>query len=215
MKKLIKLSVLVLLLSFLFGSCSIEKRVYNKGYHIEWKKQKHSSAKENVCQDGIQKSGEKNDPNGQINNIELAIEDNTSESNELNLIIEQVPNSGQLVQFVPVRNKNFNKVINLTDNFSNREIEKVDSKFSNKSNFFKSSKQNRSSSGGGKSQLVALLLCIFFGVIGIHRFYLGYIGIGIIQLLTAGGCGIWALIDLIMIITGDLKPKNGDYDKTL
>ncbi len=69
------------------------------------------------------------------------------------------------------------------------------------------------SSEGGKSQLVAVLLCFFFGIIGVHRFYLGYIGIGIIQLLTLGGCGIWALIDLIMIITGDLKPKNGDYGK--
>lgn len=68
---------------------------------------------------------------------------------------------------------------------------------------------------GGKSQLFALLLCIFVGGLGIHRFYLGYTGIGIIQLLTAGGCGIWALIDLIRIITGDLKPKGGDYTNKL
>lgn len=67
---------------------------------------------------------------------------------------------------------------------------------------------------GEKSQLVALLLCIFVGYLGIHRFYLGYTGIGVIQLLTLGGCGIWSLIDLIMIITGDLEPKNGPYDKT-
>ena len=62
--------------------------------------------------------------------------------------------------------------------------------------------------------MVALLLCIFVGIIGIHRFYLGYIGIGIIQIITLGGCGIWALIDLIMIITGDLKPKGGDDYET-
>ncbi|MBI1692309.1 MAG: hypothetical protein FYV88_0320 [Bacteroidetes bacterium] len=68
--------------------------------------------------------------------------------------------------------------------------------------------------GGGKSQLVALLLVIFVGTFGIHRFYLGYIGIGIIQLLTLGGLGIWALIDLIRIAIGDLTPKDGDYDKT-
>lgn len=68
--------------------------------------------------------------------------------------------------------------------------------------------------GGGKSQLVALLLVIFVGSLGIHRFYLGHIGIGVIQLLTLGGLGIWSLIDLIRIITGDLTPKNGDYDKT-
>jgi hypothetical protein len=69
--------------------------------------------------------------------------------------------------------------------------------------------------GGSKSQVVALILCIFLGGLGIHRFYLGYTWQGIVQLLTAGGCGIWALIDLIRIITGDLQPKDGSYDKTL
>jgi hypothetical protein len=60
---------------------------------------------------------------------------------------------------------------------------------------------------GGQIDMVALLLCLFLGGLGVHRFYLGYIGIGIVQLLTAGGCGIWSLIDLIRIITGDLKKK--------
>lgn len=69
--------------------------------------------------------------------------------------------------------------------------------------------------GGEKSQLIALILCALVGGIGIHRFYLGYTWQGIVQLLTLGGCGIWALIDLIRIITGDLQPKNGSYDKTL
>lgn len=69
---------------------------------------------------------------------------------------------------------------------------------------------------GDKSQLIALLLVILVGVLGIHRFYLGYTTIGIIQLLTGGGCGIWALIDLIRIITGDLMPADGSaYNPTL
>ena len=68
---------------------------------------------------------------------------------------------------------------------------------------------------GGKSQLIALLLVILVGGLGIHRFYLGYTWQGIVQLLTAGGCGIWWLIDLIRIITGDLKPKDGSYGTTL
>jgi len=67
---------------------------------------------------------------------------------------------------------------------------------------------------GGKSQIVALILVLLVGGLGIHRFYLGYTTEGVIQLLTAGGCGIWALIDLIRIVTGDLKPKGGDYEKT-
>jgi TM2 domain-containing membrane protein YozV len=69
--------------------------------------------------------------------------------------------------------------------------------------------------GNGKSQIVALLLCLIVGGIGIHRFYLGYTWQGVVQILTLGGLGIWTLIDLIRIITGDLTPKNGDYDKTL
>ena len=68
---------------------------------------------------------------------------------------------------------------------------------------------------GGKSQIIALLLCFFIGYLGIHRFYLGYIGIGVIQLLTAGCCGIWTLIDFIRIITGDLQPIDGAYEETL
>ena len=79
----------------------------------------------------------------------------------------------------------------------------------------KKAEKNSSADGGGKSQLVALLLCIFIGVLGIHRFYLGYTGIGILMLLTGGVCGILALIDLIRIITGDLKPRNGDYSEKL
>lgn len=67
----------------------------------------------------------------------------------------------------------------------------------------------------GKSQLTALLLVLFLGGLGIHRFYLGYTWQGVVQLLTGGGCGIWALIDLIRIIMGDLQPKSGRYSKTL
>ena len=60
-----------------------------------------------------------------------------------------------------------------------------------------------------KSKVVALILSIFLGELGIHRFYLGYIGTGILKLITCGGFGIWWLIDLIMIATGKLKPKDG------
>jgi TM2 domain-containing membrane protein YozV len=60
-----------------------------------------------------------------------------------------------------------------------------------------------------KSKVTAALLCFFLGGLGIHRFYLGYTTIGILQLLTAGGCGIWAIIDFIMILTGSLKDSEG------
>jgi TM2 domain-containing membrane protein YozV len=60
--------------------------------------------------------------------------------------------------------------------------------------------------------LTALLLCIFLGTFGIHRFYTKSIGIGLIQLFTLGGCGIWVLIDLIMIVVGSFRDG---YDKIL
>lgn len=72
-----------------------------------------------------------------------------------------------------------------------------------------------SAAESGKSQLIAAVLAFLVGALGIHRFYLGYTGIGIAQLLTLGGCGIWALIDLIRILMGDLKPKDGEYSETL
>ena len=55
-----------------------------------------------------------------------------------------------------------------------------------------------------KSKVVALILSIFLGELGIDRFYLGYIGTGILKLITCGGFGIWWLIDLIMIATGQI-----------
>ncbi len=60
-----------------------------------------------------------------------------------------------------------------------------------------------------KEWLVTLLLCLFLGGLGIHRFYTGHTVIGIIQLFTVGGCGIWALIDFILILVGSFKDAQG------
>ncbi|WP_328339710.1 TM2 domain-containing protein [Micromonospora sp. NBC_00421] len=60
-----------------------------------------------------------------------------------------------------------------------------------------------------KSWVVALLLCFFVGVLGAHRFYTGKVGTGVLQLITLGGLGIWAFIDLIMILVGAFRDKQG------
>jgi TM2 domain-containing membrane protein YozV len=49
---------------------------------------------------------------------------------------------------------------------------------------------------------------------GIHRFYTGHTVIGVLQLLTLGGCGIWTLIDLIIIISGNFKDSEGNLIKS-
>lgn len=60
-----------------------------------------------------------------------------------------------------------------------------------------------------KSKIVALILCIFFGGLGIHKFYVGKIGMGILYFFTAGLFGIGWIIDIIIIATGHFKDKNG------
>ena len=60
-----------------------------------------------------------------------------------------------------------------------------------------------------KKLLPTFLLAFLFGVFGAHRFFVGKIGTGILMLLTAGGFGIWYIIDLIIVITGSFTDKDG------
>jgi len=68
---------------------------------------------------------------------------------------------------------------------------------------------NTSGNIEGTDWLTTLLLCIFLGLAGIHRFYSGSTGIGVVQLLTLGGCGLWTLFDFITILTGSYKDGTG------
>ena len=60
-----------------------------------------------------------------------------------------------------------------------------------------------------KDWTVLLILSILLGGLGVDRFYAGHIGLGILKLLTVGGCGIWALIDIIMVATGKFTDADG------
>lgn len=60
-----------------------------------------------------------------------------------------------------------------------------------------------------KGYVPMILLCFFLGGLGVHRFYAGKIGTGILMLLTLGGLGIWTLIDFVIIVMGNFKDKEG------
>ncbi len=65
----------------------------------------------------------------------------------------------------------------------------------------------RLQSANFKSPIIALILSLCFGTLGIDRFYIGDIGLGLGKLLTGGGCGVWTIIDWFLIM-GATKRKN-------
>ena len=70
--------------------------------------------------------------------------------------------------------------------------------------------QSQGASQSQKRILPAAILCFFIGFLGVHRFYVGKVGTGILQLVTFGGLGIWAFIDFIMIVIGSFRDSEGN-----
>lgn len=64
-----------------------------------------------------------------------------------------------------------------------------------------------------KNYVAMILLCFFLGSLGVHRFYAGKVGTGVLMLVTLGGLGIWTLIDFIMIVIGNFKDADGNFIK--
>ena len=257
MKSIKKLHFLVLALMLVMTSCTIEKRVYRSGYHIEWHNGKHSQYKQtadNIVKSKILKNekvippiivndnsfdikaSEKN-AMASTDNIQgilttsivpthkfQQVEKNRNKSNTTNedcdvIIFKTGQEIKARVLEIGINEIKYKECGNTNGpTFTRNKSEVFMIKYPNGTSTVFSSENNKSNrktnetgNGATKSQTVAFILCFLVGVLGIHRFYLGHIGIGIVQLLTLGGCGIWTLIDLIMIATGDLGPKNGEY----
>lgn len=118
------------------------------------------------------------------------------------------------VMFTKNQESDFKEIKRFIDAFIDDEPISIDElKVNNitiKSSFNTTHNSNNTFEVSTKSKTTAALLSFFLGGIGIDRFYLGNIGLGIGKLLTLGGLGIWALADFIYILTGNAKDGNGN-----
>ena len=91
-----------------------------------------------------------------------------------------------------------------------KDIEDIKNMIKDKDKLSKQEETNINSQSEPNRFVITLLLCWFLGIFGIHRFYTGHTTIGIVQLLTLGGCAIWTLIDFIIIVSGGFKDSDGN-----
>ena len=206
--------------ALLLSSCTMEKRLYSSGYHIDWKQDKQAVQTNQYDADpvAVLETPEVNP----ITNVCAETAELVSLQNNAELVSLIQENSEEIAEVVaeavtekPRAEKRVAKMIEKRlEQFDEEDMAMVTHgiTFDQAATTTTPVEDGESS---GKSQMTALLLCFFVGIIGIHRFYLGDTTGGLIQLFTAGLCGIWTLIDFIRILTGDLKPKDGDYTTKL
>lgn len=212
MKKSLSLCTILLTFGFFISSCSKSIAPFQKTSHVIYESKTKSipvlELTDNEFGQIITKLEEK-DNNSNIDDLYVSTTNSFEETKTSSAVISknESENSKSDITLGNVTPSKLSQITGKNVTFNQiKELKKIQKKYK---------KENNPISEGGKSQMVALILAIVVGVLGIHRFYLGYTSYGIIQLLTGGGCGIWALIDIIRIATGDLKPKDGDYSEKL
>ncbi len=254
MKKSLKTSVLsISLILIIVSSCTIEKRHYMPGYHVNRIANRPTTIAK-VSNDNLPQQLDYAVVGTEIIEVEepifLASDDAEiiipTEPEKLLTLITPINNSKKSVfsnenecDVIIFRNGDeiLAKVLEVSQNevkyitcenldgptfiANTREIFKI--KYINgTSTLFEESKPKStfnindplaidSNNPNDRSLVVAVVLWALFGLIGIHRFYLGHIGIGILYALTGGLCGIGWIIDGILFLTGSLQPKNGRY----
>lgn len=187
-------------------SCTIQKRLHLPGYHVEWNyKYNQSNNEPGEC--SLQKYDLVEKPVHSLQQSESTI----NSEKKVNVSDVSVQSSIDMSVEQKKHEKTLSRVV--------QPVKKYHSYKLNATRFTKLKKPTRQTDDttepAGKSQLTALILAIFAGALGIHRFYLGYTGMGILMILTLGGCGILMIIDIVKIANGTLKPKNGEYSKKM
>lgn len=196
--------LMLMTICYLFSSCSSEKLAssYNGGSYDQGK---------------LIEQGNRKVVNNSSNNLSIAKDNSSSQeivaSKIMNYVTTKSETETKQVNQNQVQKTAIKKVVK-ESSVKISTPEKLVIKQENiaaKSLMKKENAKNAPAPSGGKSWIVAVLLCFFLGGLGIHRFYLGYTGIGILELLTGGFFGILWMIDFVRILIKNLKPKDGDY----
>lgn len=260
MKTINKIAVIALILSILIPTaCSVKKRVYLSGYHVEWFKNKKQSniasvnkklnndaeqlrpAQENYSNTKKLTSAPVEEDNVLIASVAAtdAVFLNKSKikksllDEECDVIIkkngEEIKAKVLEVGYTDIRYKDCTNPNSPTFTISKSEVfmikypkgaSTVISQPEGKSNGNTNTNTSiniinnttpPASKTSNKSMLVAVLLWFFLGFLGIHRLYLGHTGMGLLYLFTGALCGIGWLVDGVLFLLGELKPKDGEY----
>lgn len=210
MKRFFSISMIIVIAALFMTSCTMERRVYRPGYHVDWnKKDNNENHQVAVQQQSEQPWVDETLPSETHVSVAMAVNDNSG--NERNRIADVIASQ-------PVITNSTTGHVEPASMQIPQTAPKMTFKRSNPSLLMAPFAKKM----GGDNQIVALLLCFFLGILGVHSFYLGNKKKGIIQLVLCIvgfitfpfiigipiiiGLSIWVLIDFIRIIIGDLGP---------
>jgi hypothetical protein len=198
-------------------SCTVDKRVHMPGWHVEWKnKANNNEAKQPVAATQVEEQpvvvNETPTTTTTVEKAEVMPTVETITIAEPSMMLTANADDDAALATAVANNKSYYATSSVNEiNYS------ASNSYQEAAPFHYEHLNKAAAPKGitaGKSQLVAFLLCFFLGIIGVHRFYLGYTGMGILYIFTAGLFGIGWLIDLILlIIPGGLTPKGSNSYK--